>query len=146
MAALNLRDRVTFEELLTKVTAAHGKPIELQDIDNTVIPTVTGLWIETTAKSMILLPAGDHKLHRIHAVCHEFGHMLLGHESCGGIDAAMPSIFRHVGGRRGIKQMLARSLGWNETEQAAERVAYLLSSAMLPKEPESPNGFERTFT
>ncbi|WAP51431.1 hypothetical protein OL239_16665 [Arthrobacter sp. ATA002] len=41
--------------------------------------------------------------------------------------------------------MLARSLDWNETERAAEHVAYLLSLALLPTERERPSDFERTF-
>lgn len=145
VAALNLGDHVTFDELLSIVTKAHGKPIELREIDNSVIPTVTGLWIEKEEKSVILLPAGDTTLHRNHAACHEFGHMLLGHEGCGGAEDFMPSMFKHLGGRKGIRKMLARSLDWNETELAAERVAYLLCIALLPKDPESPNEFERTF-
>ncbi|MGY4541383.1 hypothetical protein ACVWY0_001292 [Arthrobacter sp. UYNi723] len=143
--ALNLGENVTFEELLAIVTEAHGKPIVLKDIENSLIPTVTGLWVEKDTKSIILLPSGDHKLHRIHAACHEFGHMLLGHDGCGGPEVTMPSIFKHIGGRTGIKRMLARSLDWNDTERAAERVAYLLCLALLPKEPQSPNEFERTF-
>lgn len=145
VAALNLGDHVTFDELHAIVAKAHGKPIELKEIDNAVIPAVTGLWIEKTKKSIILLPASDSRLHRNHAACHEFGHMLLNHDGCGGPVDYMPSMFKHVGGTKGIKRILARSLDWNETELAAERVAYLLSQALLPKAPASPNEFERTF-
>lgn len=145
VAALNLHDRVTFDELLAAVTAAHGKPIRLTEVDSSLMPTVTGLWMEKEKGSVILLPAGDTQAHRHHAACHEFGHMLLGHEGCGGVGPYMPSMFKHVGGRRGIKRMLARSLDWNEYEIAAERVAYLLSLTLLPSELESSNDFERTF-
>lgn len=145
VAALNLGDHVTFDELLAVVTEAHGKPIELREIDHSVIPAVTGLWIEMEKRSIILLPSGDNRLHRTHAACHEFGHILLRHEGCGGVEAPMPSMFQHIGSRQGIKRMLARSLEWNETERAAEHVAYLLSLALLPKDRESPSDFERTF-
>lgn len=145
VAALKLDGYVTFEELLAVVTAAHSKPIELRDIDHSVIPAVTGLWIEKEKKSIILLPAGDNHLHRTHAACHEFGHILLRHQGCGGVETSMPSVFQHVGSRKGIKRMLARSLDWNETERAAEHVAYLLSLALLPHERKSPSDFERTF-
>lgn len=145
VASLNLSENVTFDELLAVVAEIHGKPIELQEIDNAVIPTVTGLWIEKDTKSVILLPSGDNKLHRIHAACHEFGHMLLGHKGCGGPGDFMPSMFKHIGGKTGIRRMLARSLDWNDTERAAERVAYLLCLALLPNEPQSLNQFERTF-
>lgn len=143
--ALELGGHVTFDELLAAVEEAHGKPIELRDIDHSVIPAVTGLWIEKDKKSIILLPAGDNQLHRTHAACHEFGHILLRHQGCGGVETEMPSVFQHVGSRRGIKQMLARSLDWNETERAAEHVAYLLTLALLPGNPESASDFERTF-
>ncbi|MCC3273256.1 hypothetical protein MUK71_03695 [Arthrobacter zhangbolii] len=143
--ALNLGEHVTFDDLLAAVTKTHGKPIELRDIDSAVIPSVTGLWIEKDKKSIILLPSGDNKLHRTHAACHEFGHILLRHQGCGGVETTMPSLFQHIGSRKGIRRMLARSLTWNATERAAEQVAYLLSLALLPKEPESPSSFERTF-
>ena len=146
VSGLNLGDHVTFDELLDIVTKAHGKPIELRDIDHGVIPAVTGLWIEKESKSIILLPAGDNRLHRTHAACHEFGHILLRHQGCGGVETAVPSVFQHIGSRKGIKRMLARSMDWNETERAAEHVAYLLSLALLPGERQSTSGFERTFT
>ena len=145
VAALNLGEHVAFEDLLAAVAKTHGKPIELRDIDSAVIPSVTGLWIEKDTKSIILLPSGDNKLHRTHAACHEFGHILLRHQGCGGVETTMPSLFQHIGSRQGIRRMLARSLTWNETERAAEQVAYLLSLALLPKERESPSSFERTF-
>lgn len=143
--ALNLPNGVSFDELLAIVTEVHGKPIQLREIDGSVIPTVTGLWIEKTTKSIILLPTDDSPLHREHAACHEFGHMLLRHEGCGTAEPFMPSMFKHVGSSMGIKRILARSLDWNETERDAERIAYLLGRALRPNEPETPNEFERTF-
>lgn len=145
VAALDLDEHISFDELLAVVAKAHGKPIELRDIDHSIIPAVTGLWVEKEKKSIILLPAGDNRLHRTHAACHEFGHILLQHQGCGGVETATPSVFAHIGSRRGIKTMLARSLDWNETERAAEHVAYLLSLALLPKDGGSPSEFERTF-
>ena len=145
VAALGLGEHVRFDELLAAVSNAHGKPIELRDIDHSIIPAVTGLWIEKDQKSVILLPAGDNRLHRTHAACHEFGHILLQHQGCGGVDTATPSVFAHIGSRRGIKTMLARSLDWNETERAAEHVAYLLSLSLLPGDGRSASDFERTF-
>lgn len=144
--ALNLGDQATFDGLLAAVTKAHGKPIELKEIDNTVMPTVTGLWIEKDHKSVIVLPAQDSRLHRNHATYHEFGHILLDHDGCGlSASDRMPSMFKHIGARSGIKRMLARSLEWNDTERAAEHVAYLLSRAVLPLEHKSTSDFERMF-
>ena len=146
VAALNLSDQATFDELLAAVTEAHGKPIELKEIDNTVIPTVTGLWIEKEHKSVIVLPAQDSRLHRNHATYHEFGHILLNHDGCGlSPTDKVPSIFKHIGARHGIKRILARSLEWNDTERAAEHVAYLLSLAVLPLEHKSTSDLERMF-
>lgn len=144
--ALNLGEQVTFDGLLAAVTKAHGKPIELKEIDNTVMPTVTGLWVEKDHKSIILLPAQDSRLHRNHATFHEFGHILLNHDGCGLSSTDMvQSMFKHIGARSGIKRMLARSLDWDDTERAAEHVAYLLSLAVLPLEPKSTSDFERMF-
>lgn len=164
--ALNLGDDLTFDDLLKIVEKAHGKPIEVKEIDNGMIPTVTGLWIETEKKSFILLPSKDRQLHRNHAACHEFGHILLGHETCGvaagasagsagssagsqcsssSAQSLMPPLFQHIGRNTGIKRMLARSLHWNEAERDAERVAYLLSKALLTHGPDTSSNFERTF-
>lgn len=147
--SLNLGDNITFDDLLEIVSRAHGKPIEVKGIDNAMIPSVTGLWIETDTKSFILLPSKDRQLHRNHAACHEFGHILLGHQTCGVTQAAgagtMPSLFQHVGKNTGIRRMLARSLQWNDTERDAERVAYLLSKALLKHSPDTSSNFERTF-
>jgi hypothetical protein len=137
VAALNLGEHVTFDELVATASRAHGKPIELKEIDGSAIPSVTGLWVEKDTKSIILVPAGDSWLHRQHAVCHEFGHLLLNHHGCGRPEAPMPSMFKYIGGRMGIKRMLARSQEWTETEQDAERVAYLLGQALSPREPRS---------
>ncbi|MSR99589.1 hypothetical protein FYJ28_12245 [Arthrobacter sp. BL-252-APC-1A] len=145
VAALNLGDRITFDQLVAIVASAHGKPIIIKEIDSSAIPTVTGLWLEKDSASIILLPAGDSQLHREHAACHEFGHMLLNHDGCGSPEPFMPSMFKHVGSRMGIRRILARSLDWNETERDAERVAYLLVRALRPNEPEIHNDFERTF-
>lgn len=145
VGALNLGERVGFGQLLTAVTEAHGKPIVLRNIDNAMIPNLTGLWIETERKSFILLPERDSELHRVHAACHEFGHILLAHDGCGAAAGSAPSLFQHIGRNNGIKRMLARSLQWDDAERAAERVAYLLSKALRPKDPESSSDFERTF-
>lgn len=144
--ALNLSEQATLDELLAAVTEAHGKPIELKEIDNTVMPTVTGLWIEKEHKSVIVLPAQDSRLHRNHATFHEFGHILLSHDGCGlSPTDKVPSIFKHIGAQNGIKRMLARSLDWNDTEWAAEHIAYLLSLAVLPLEHKSTSDLERMF-
>ncbi len=143
--SLNLGQRVGFDQLLEAVAEAHGKPIVIRNIDNSVIPNVTGLWVETEKKSVILLPERDSELHRAHAACHEFGHILLGHDGCGAASGPIPSLFQHIGRNNGIKRMLARSLQWNEDEKAAERVAYLLSKALRQKDPEGSSEFERTF-
>lgn len=143
--ALDLGRWVRFDQLLAAVTEAHGKPIVIRNIDNSSIPNVTGLWIETEKKSVILLPEQDSELHRAHAACHEFGHILLGHGGCGAASGPIPSLFQHIGRNTGIKRVLARSLQWNEEEKAAERVAYLLSKALRQKDPEGSSEFERTF-
>jgi hypothetical protein len=143
--ALGLDGHVAFDDLLATVSEVHGKPIEVKEIDGSAIPTLTGLWVEKKTKSMILLPAGDSELHRHHAACHEFGHILLNHHGCGRAPGSMPSVFRHIGGRMGIERMLARSQEWTETEKDAERVAYLLGRVLRPQERRSPSRFERTF-
>ncbi|MEV7649065.1 hypothetical protein [Arthrobacter sp. NPDC089319] len=109
------------------------------------LPGLSGLWLETDIKSHILVPEDHSDLHRMHVICHEFGHILLDHEGCDGLAASMPSVFSHVGQRKGIKRMLARSPQWNDMEKAAEEVAYLLSRIVLAPPAAPISDFEKVF-
>lgn len=145
VAQLALCEQVTFEDLLEKVSFAHGKPVAIRIVPDHAVPGVSGLWVESAHRSLVLVRGGLSELHRMHVILHEFGHILLRHEGCDGVSDAMPSIFQHVGHRKGIRNMLSRSPRWNELEIAAEQVAYMLSHAVLdtPEAPES--NFERVF-
>lgn len=145
VAQLELCEQVTFEGLSEQVSSAHGKPVVIRIVPDHAIPGVSGLWVESAQRSVVLVRSGLSELHRMHVILHEFGHILLRHEGCDGLSDAMPSIFQHVGHRKGIRNMLSRSPRWNELEIAAEQVAYLLSHAVLDS-PEPPTSdFERVF-
>lgn len=142
---LQLTSQVSFESLLKTVEAAHGKPITVRLVPDSTLRGVSGLWLETEVKSHILVPQNHTELHRMHVICHEFGHILLQHQSCEGLAGSMPSVFNHVGQKKGIKRMLARSPHWNEVEKAAEEVAYLLSRILLEKPAAPTSDFEKVF-
>jgi hypothetical protein len=93
----------------------------------------------------VLVRSGLSELHRMHVICHEFGHILLRHQGCEGLAASMPSVFNHVGQTQGIRRMLARSPQWSDVEKAAEEVAYLLSSATQEKPSVPASDFEKVF-
>jgi hypothetical protein len=142
---LQLPSQVSFDRLLEMVETTHGKPITVRLVPSSTIPGVSGLWLERDFKSLILVPQNHSELHRMHVICHEFGHILLQHEGCDGLAASMPSVFNHVGQKKGIKRMLARSPQWNEVEKAAEEVAYLLSRIVLDKPTVPASDFEKVF-
>lgn len=142
---LGLPSQVSYAHLLEAVELAHGKPIIVRLVPKSTIPGVSGLWLETEAKSHILVPQGHSDLHRMHVICHEFGHILLRHKGCDGLAASMPSVFSHIGQQKGIKRMLARSPLWNDMEKAAEEVAYLLSGCVLDGQTVPSSDFERVF-
>ncbi|WP_150109933.1 ImmA/IrrE family metallo-endopeptidase [Crystallibacter crystallopoietes] len=145
VAQLELTSQISFDVLLRSVEAAHGKPIAVRSVPGSTIPGLSGLWLETEFKSHILVPQDHSELHRRHVICHELGHILLQHEGCDGLAASMPSVFNHVGQRKGIKRMLARSPQWNDVEKAAEEVAYLLSRIVLDKPTAPTSDFEKVF-
>jgi hypothetical protein len=142
---LQLPSKVSFDGLLETVETTHGKPITVRLVPSSTIPGLSGLWLETELKSHILVPENHSELHRMHVICHEFGHILLRHQGCDGLAASMPSVFNHVGQKKGIKRMLARSPQWNDMEKAAEEVAYLLSGFVLDKPTVPASDFEKVF-
>lgn len=142
---LGLPSQVSYARLLGAVEMAHGKPIIVRLVPKSTIPGVSGLWLETDAKSHILVPHGHSALHRMHVICHEFGHILLRHKGCDGLATPMPSVFSHIGQQRGIRRMLARSPQWNDMEKAAEEVAYLLSGCVLDEQTLPTSDFEKVF-
>ena len=142
---LGLPNQVTYVHLIRAVEVEHGKPIVVRAVPKSAIPGVSGLWLETELKSHILVQEDHSDLHKMHVVCHELGHILLRHEGCDGTAIPAPSIFSHVGRRKGIKRILARSPQWNDVEKAAEKVAYLLSGLIFENEADSVSQFERVF-
>ncbi|MBO1269509.1 hypothetical protein [Arthrobacter cavernae] len=142
---LTLPEQITFEALLQGVSLAHGKPVVIREVPGHVLSGVSGLWVESAHRSLVLVRSGLSELHRMHVICHEFGHILLQHQGCEGLAASMPSVFNHVGRTKGIKRMLARSPQWNDMEKAAEEVAYRLSGFVLAKPTVPGSDFEKVF-
>lgn len=145
VSMLALPKHASFEALLQAVSSAHGKPIIIRDVPGHVLSGVSGLWVESAKRSLVLVRSGLSELHRMHVICHEFGHILLRHQGCEGLAASMPSVFNHVGQTQGLRRMLARSPQWNEMEKAAEEVAYLLTSVAQQRSPVPVSDFEKVF-
>ena len=145
VSMLGLPEQVTFDALLQTVSCAHGKPVTIRDVPRGVLSGVSGLWVESAKRSLVLVRSGLSELHRMHVVCHEFGHILLRPQGCEGLAASMPSVFNHVGQAQGLQRVLARSPQWSDTERAAEEVAYLLSWAVLDKPAVPASDFEKVF-
>lgn len=124
--------RVT--EFCANVAAYRGRPIELLPCD---MPGggPDGMWVELPSVDVILHDQHTSDLHREHIVCHEIGHMLLGHHGDSGADALMPDLDPGVlraigatreGGDRSAGPRMHRRKYSSRQEQEAELTASLI--------------------
>lgn len=145
VSMLALPRHANFETLLQAVSSAHGKPISIRQVPGHGLSGVSGVWVESAKRSLVLVRSGLSELHRMHVICHEFGHILLRHEGCEGLTASTSSVFHHVGQTQGLRRVLARSPQWSDMEKAAEEVAYLLSFVTREKPSVPASDFEKVF-
>lgn len=145
VSALNLPEHISLDALLQEVSYVHGKPVTVKIVEEAIFHGVSGLWVESSQRSILLVRDGLSELHRMHVILHECGHILLRHRGCDGLLESMPSLFQHIGRKKGIKTLLARSPRWNELEIAAEHVAYLLSGYVLDNPSRPISEFEKVF-
>ena len=81
---------VSMDDIRAQVQRLRGRPLNM-------IPVLarpggpTGVWIETAVADYVFFDRATSRLHRLHIVFHEVGHMLLGHTLAAG------SLHRRVG-------------------------------------------------
>ncbi|WP_194829268.1 hypothetical protein [Nocardia sp. XZ_19_231] len=140
-------------EYVNRVAELRGRPIVLFPIDaqalaGTGCGTGSGLWIAREHDDVIMY-GGETESHAYHIICHEIGHMLLGHDDVGAdsveadealtLSDLMPSL-----SIESIRSVLRRQDYGTEREREAEMFAGLLMvHAMLPER--KPSRLRSTF-
>jgi hypothetical protein len=69
---------VTVDDIRDRVEEIRSRPMHLISVV-TDPGSPTGMWIETEAADYVFFDGATSPLHQTHIVCHEVGHMLLGH-------------------------------------------------------------------
>lgn len=124
-------------ELTSKVSAATGKTITVEEVDDPVLVTTTALWIEFKDRSLILLRRHDPAYYRARGLFHEFGHIVFGHPACTALmnDPRMSRYAEGGGEVRGrvlISEANLPALYRNDVhESEAEAVAALIGRRLL---------------
>ncbi|MEE3755294.1 hypothetical protein [Mycobacterium intracellulare] len=136
-------DRGQFIDALAKM---RGRPITLIPTDTvSLASSLCGLWIARDHDDLIFHEASTSEFHIDQIVCHEIGHMVLGHDRCSSLvrqrehnidlcRAVMPDIDADT-----IRTALGRSDFTPEYERDAERFASIVLVAAAERaEQRSP--------
>jgi hypothetical protein len=122
VAALDVPDPFDLDELIRRVAARRGRPIQLMPFD-TAPGDPVGIWIATRTKDYICYEAATSKLHREHIILHELGHVLCGHKSTGDSAAALASLLMPSLDPAVVRRALARTVYSDPDERQAELFA-----------------------
>lgn len=134
-------DREIFVE---QVSALRGRPIRLIPVDTaTIIDSPCGLWLSRDNDDLLLYAAGTSDYHIDQIVCHEVGHMILGHDqmlshradrddTTGVCGSLLPDLDPET-----VNAVLARGEFSNDQEHEAETFASLLLVATA-ESPDTP--------
>jgi hypothetical protein len=75
---------VSVDDIRERVEKLRSRPLHLISVV-TGPGSPTGMWIETESADYIFFDGATSPLHQTHIVCHEVGHMLLGHAGVSGL-------------------------------------------------------------
>lgn len=125
LRTLGLPSRFTVSDLAETLARKRGRPLRLRPEPFPVAGLSGGLLV-TREIDFIAYQSNTSELHQDHIVCHEFGHLLAGHEpvTVTGDDALRllaPNIDPAV-----VRRMLGRTCSAEREEQEAEHIADLL--------------------
>lgn len=137
---VNAEDGVTLEQLIGRVQAARGKPMEIHELPELADQSgaLCGLWLDTESKDIVLHAPSDSALHRQQFVLHELAHMILLHDRDDKV-VSPQSLLPEIDGVRVIKA-LARDTLNNRVELEAEALADELAAAI--RRPSESRFFE----
>lgn len=113
------------ETLFSQVAERRGRSVTL--VETSMPPGMSGAWIATTERDIVVCERDTTQLHREHILLHELGHMLCGHRphEVGGaqlltlLSGGMPLL-----GADTVAHMLARSRPDSPAEAEAESFAW----------------------
>lgn len=122
LAALDLPPNPTLVDLITRVAQMQQKQLCFEGFEGADTEMLTSFWFDKPDKGLILYRYIDPPWYRVHGVCHELAHILLGHLGCefadqGGMNvmSGLPTATRRVD-----------TLKSNALEATAEELAYAL--------------------
>lgn len=131
IASLSLTAPATFEDLVKKVAALYGKPINFEPVSSKGWGELTALWLDRKDEGIIFYRPEHPWIYQQHNFFHEFGHILFQHTGCHLFEAVGKNVIQSVGIERGIGRVLARGGEIDELELAAEQVAFALAAKVL---------------
>lgn len=122
---------------IARVAEMRGRPITLIPADTAALTaSPCGLWLARTDDDLILHEAGTSAYHIDTIVCHEIGHMVLGHRTPTRSQAGEPETDNREAAIRAVLPDLdpttVRSiLGRSHYDSAQERDAEMFASALM---------------
>lgn len=121
---ITVEDGMTLRQLIDRVQAARGKPLEIFELDdlNHQSNALCGLWLPAEDKDMILHAPSDSALHREQFILHELAHMILKHDEVDGGTYVTGTVLPGMSSQTVVKALGRDSLD-SRYEVAAERLA-----------------------
>lgn len=140
MARLNLPQELTLSDLIGRVADIQQKRIVFEGFRGSDAEKLTSLWLNKPDEGLILYRFIDSHWYRVHGICHELAHILLGHFGCEFSDLAGVNVIPGITASRRVD-----TLQDNPLEAAAEELAYELGRRLkknpyVSREPETVFG------
>lgn len=131
LEAFDLPASLSLGDMVARVESHCGKPLQLVPVSGTGWGRTTGLWIDLEAQGLIFYRKKDQTLYQHHTICHELGHIILRHKGCAELNGEIGrNMFRLLGQRRGVARLMARGYELNDSERAAEIIAFTLAEKL----------------
>lgn len=132
---VQLEQGMTLDELISRVQAARGKPLRIQELPELADTdtALCGLWLATDESDIVLHAPSESVLHREQFILHELAHMMLLHDRVddeGGY--VTPGVLAGFESGTVIKA-LNRDCLRDDYEVAAERLADTLATYLRRK-------------
>jgi hypothetical protein len=134
--AAGIQSGMSWSQLHHAVATAFGHPITIAATEERIPPTITGLTLYTKDHAQILFKRTDDALYSGHSILHEFGHILLDSFACSAQAGAISNDLSN-----GVIRVRTRELDLDSmdpaarvTEDAAERIAFLLARAVYGRQ------------
>ncbi|WP_082942882.1 hypothetical protein [Mycobacterium sp. 852002-40037_SCH5390672] len=122
-------DRIAF---IDSVARLRGRPIRVvPTVDNLAI-SACGLWMKRDTDDIIIHEAGTSEYHIDQIVCHEIGHMMLGHDrgTASGSDGDHPKMI-FATALAGLDPHIGEILGRTAFDDERERDAEMFASIVM---------------